>query len=107
MKWWMPGLLLMLAAGPGAFASSRSQRQRGAAVFEANGCRHCHSLHMVGGHKGPDLSGVGRALTKSQIRAQILQGGNEMPSFTDDLEPQEVKDLVAFLRSCREKPAKK
>jgi len=41
------------------------------------------------------------------MREQILHGGNEMPSFTDDLEPAEVSDLVAYLRSCREKPTKK
>jgi mono/diheme cytochrome c family protein len=61
----------------------------------------------VGGHKGPDLSGVGRTMSKDKIREQILRGGNEMPSFTDDLQPAEVKDLVAYLRSCREKPIKK
>ena len=87
MRGWIPVLCLVLAAGSQAFASSQSQREHGAAVFAANGCTHCHSIHKVGGHKGPDLSGVGRVLSKTKIRAQILHGGNEMPSFTDDLEP--------------------
>jgi mono/diheme cytochrome c family protein len=107
MKGWLPGLCLFLAAGSQAFASSESQRAHGAAIFAANGCGHCHSIHKVGGHKGPDLSGVGRVLSKTKMREQILHGGNEMPSFTDDLEPGEVSDLVAYLRSCREKPTKK
>jgi mono/diheme cytochrome c family protein len=29
-----------------------------------------------------------------------------MPAFGDDLEPDEINDLIAYLRSCREKPAK-
>jgi mono/diheme cytochrome c family protein len=107
MKGWLLGLCLFLAAGSQAFASSRSHREHGAALFASSGCMHCHTIQKVGGHKGPDLSGVGRVLSKSKIRAQILHGGNGMPPFADDLESAEVNDLVAYLRSCREKPAKK
>jgi mono/diheme cytochrome c family protein len=107
MKSWLLGLCLILVCGSQLFASSRSQREHGAAVFASSGCQHCHSIHKVGGHKGPDLSGVGRKLSKDRIRAQILHGGNAMPPFAEDLQPAEVNDLVAYLRSCREKPAKK
>jgi len=107
MRRWLQGFCLFLVAGSQAFASSQSQREHGAAIFAANGCGHCHSIHKVGGHKGPDLSGVGRVMSKSKIREQILHGGNEMPAFTDDLGPAEVNDLVTYLRSCREKPTKK
>ena len=106
MRLWLPVVCLCLAAGSHAFGSSQNQRERGAYVFAASGCRHCHTIHNVGGHKGPDLSGVGRVLSKAKIRAQILRGGNQMPPFTDDLEPAEVDVLVAYLRSCREKPKK-
>lgn len=99
--------IIFLALSSGALASSRDQRAHGAAVFADNGCAHCHRMGSAGGHKGPDLSGVGRKLSNSQIRDQILKGGNEMPSFADDLQSPEVDDLVAYLRSCRQKPAKK
>jgi len=99
-------LCAFLALGSVAFGSSRNQREHGALVFNSSGCRHCHSIDSVGGHKGPDLSGLGLRLTKAQIRTQILRGGGAMPPFTNDLEPAEVKDLVAYLRSCREKPRK-
>jgi len=89
-----------------AFGSSRSQRERGAAAFTTNGCPYCHTIHNQGGHKGPDLSGVGRILTETQIRTQIAHGGKGMPPFGDVLKPDEVNDLVAYLRSCREKPKK-
>jgi mono/diheme cytochrome c family protein len=98
--------ILALAFSSFALASSRSQRARGAAVFAVSGCQHCHTIHNVGGHKGPDLSGVGRRKSKAAMRKQIVYGSKVMPAFGDDLEPDEINDLIAYLRSCREKPAK-
>jgi mono/diheme cytochrome c family protein len=40
------------------------------------------------------------------MRQQIVYGSKVMPAFKDDLEPDELNDLIAYLRSCREKPAK-
>jgi len=96
----------LLAFSALAIASSRSQRARGAAVFSESGCQHCHSIGNVGGHKGPDLSGVGRRKSKAALRQQIVYGSKVMPAFGDDLEPNELKDLIAYLQSCRQKPAK-
>ena len=84
-------------------ASSRSQRARGASIFNSSGCAHCHSISGIGGKKGPDLSGVGRRLNKAQMRKQIDEGSKRMPPFGDDLQEKELKDLIAYLRSCRDK----
>jgi mono/diheme cytochrome c family protein len=89
-----------------AFASSRSQKAHGAQVFADTGCTHCHSIRNVGGHKGPDLSGVGRRKSKAELEHQIVFGSKVMPAFGDDLEPGDLKDLIAYLKSCRQKPAK-
>ena len=102
--------LLLVAAFVFAFSSfaiaaSRSQRAHGAAVFSESGCQHCHSIGGVGGHKGPDLSGVGRRKSKAELGQQIVFGSKVMPAFGDDLEPDELKDLIAYLKSCRQKPA--
>ena len=97
---------LLLAFSSFAIASSRSQRAHGAAVFSESGCQHCHSIGGVGGHKGPDLSAVGRRKSKAALRQQIVYGSKVMPAFGDDLEPDELKDLIAYLKSCRQKPAK-
>ncbi len=97
---------LLLAFSSFAIASSRSQRARGAAVFTGSGCQHCHTIGNVGGHRGPDLSGVGRRRSKAALRQQIVYGSKVMPAFGDDLEPSELKDLIAYLHSCRQKPAK-
>ena len=84
-------------------AFAESAKQHGATVFVDNGCQHCHTIRGQGGEKGPDLSGVGRKLNKTQIRTQITQGGRQMPSFGDILKASEVDDLVAYLHSCRDK----
>jgi mono/diheme cytochrome c family protein len=102
-------LLLSLATTPllPAFASSAAKR-RGATVFADNGCQQCHTIrHDGGGTKGPELSGVGRRLSKNRIRTQILQGGHQMPPFAGVLQKSEVDDLVAYLHSCRDKSLNK
>jgi mono/diheme cytochrome c family protein len=100
-------LLLTLASSLPAFAaSSAEQRTHGAQVFADNGCAHCHTIRQKGGDKGPDLSGVGRRLNETQITTQILQGGRTMPPFADVLQKSETEDLVAYLRSCRDKQKK-
>ncbi len=103
MKGWIAVLLLLPAVSP-AFASSRARR--GAELFVASGCQHCHSVDHVGGKRGPDLSNVGRTLKKVAIRRQIMQGGAQMPPFGQMLQPDEIKDLVAYLHSCRQNPGK-
>jgi mono/diheme cytochrome c family protein len=89
-----------------AFASSRSQRAHGAQVFTNTGCQQCHSIRNVGGHRAPDLSGVGRRMSKAALQKQIVFGDKVMPAFGEDLEPNDLKDLVAYLKSCRRKPVK-
>ena len=100
----MTGLLLAFSSS--AIASSRSQRAHGAQVFADTGCTHCHSIRNAGGHRGPDLSGVGRRKTKAELQQQIVYGDKVMPAFGDDLKPGDLKDLIAYLKSCRQKPAK-
>jgi mono/diheme cytochrome c family protein len=86
-----------------AVSPSPDPRIRGAQVFGDSGCHQCHTVHRTGGTKGPDLSGVGRRLNESQIRSQILGGGKQMPPFAGVLQLTETDDLVAYLRSLRDK----
>lgn len=91
------------ASGP---ASTDEPRGRGAQLFTETGCPRCHTIHHNGGTKGPDLSSVGRRLNESQIRNQITVGSKQMPAFGDVLNPTELDDLIAYLRSCRDKTPK-
>jgi ubiquinol-cytochrome c reductase cytochrome b subunit len=78
----------------------------GATLFRDRGCGQCHQIRGVGGHKGPDLSGVGRKLKKPQITQQIVNGGDAMPAFGNVLPQPEIAALVKYLRHQRQKTKK-
>jgi len=103
MRLYLFALALLLVFARAGFASSRTQQEHGASIFNTSGCTHCHSVRNAGGHKGPDLSGVGRRLTKDQMRRQIVEGSKLMPPFRDDLQGADLADLIAYLHSCRDK----
>ena len=103
MKSWPVAPALVLACSLPLFASSKEQRARGAQLFTSSGCLHCHTIGNAGGHRGPNLSGVGRTVKKSAMRDHIVHGSQIMPAFGDVLDAQEIDDLVAYLRSCRAK----
>jgi mono/diheme cytochrome c family protein len=91
---------------PAAHASSKTERERGAAVFHEKGCEHCHGANGIGTERGPVLSGIGRILHKPEIQRQIREGGKEMPPFNDALSNDEVQQLVAYLSAKKKKVAK-
>ena len=72
-------------------------------LFRERGCVQCHQIRGIGGHKGPDLSGVGRRLKKNSIHRQILAGGLAMPAFGQALPNEEILALVKYLQHCRDK----
>lgn len=103
MRLWLTAAGLTLICSVVCFASTRDQRAHGASVFATSGCMHCHAIHHAGGSKAPDLSGVGRRLNELQMRQQIVSGSMRMPPFGDELQSSELADLLAYLRSCRDK----
>jgi mono/diheme cytochrome c family protein len=103
MRLWLSAFSVLLLFSSIGFASSPSQREHGASVFAASGCMHCHSIRNEGGHKGPDLSGVGRRLKTDQMRRQIVEGSKVMPPFGDDIQGADLADLLSYLHSCRDK----
>lgn len=81
-----------------AGASSDSQRA-GAEVFSTSGCAHCHGADGQGGEKGPNLHNLRKKEHADKIRDQIVNGGNGMPPFGDALKPEQISQLVDFLRA--------
>jgi mono/diheme cytochrome c family protein len=49
---------------------------------------------------------VGRWLKEDRMRQQITNGSKLMPPFGDELQKTELEDLIAYLRSCRDKMKK-
>lgn len=78
----------------------------GPTLFHDRGCAQCHEIRGAGGHKGPDLSGVGRRLKKDAIQSQIVKGGDAMPAFGEALPGDEIAALVKYLHHCRDKKPK-
>jgi mono/diheme cytochrome c family protein len=87
-------------------AYSTETKKSGAMLFHEKGCEHCHGVDGRGGELGPDLSTVGKRLRREQIEHQIREGGAAMPAFGDVLQPDEIKDLVDYLRAKRKAPKK-
>jgi mono/diheme cytochrome c family protein len=85
-------------------AYSSESKKAGAALFHEKGCEHCHGANGRGGELGPDLSTVGKRLSKQKIEHQIHEGSAAMPAFGDVLQPDEIKDLVDFLHAKRKAP---
>lgn len=85
-------------------ASAKGDKQAGAALFHESGCEHCHGADARGTDRGPDLSTVGKRLSREQIEKQIQNGGGSMPAFGEALQPDQIADLVAFLHDKKKAP---
>ena len=54
--------------------------QKGAAVYDANGCANCHMINGQGGSSGPDLSKVGTVRAAALLRNILLDPGANLPT---------------------------
>ena len=75
----------------------------GAKIFHSKGCLNCHLISGEGGRRGPDLSRIGDLLNRDQMILRIANGGTNMPAFANNLTPDEVNALIAFLASRSDK----
>jgi cytochrome c551 len=69
-----------------------------AEVYSLN-CARCHGVELEGGF-GPALGAESRAgdLDDAELTGIITEGRNTMPGWGDKLSPEQIADLVTFVR---------
>jgi mono/diheme cytochrome c family protein len=69
----------------------------GKEVFASAGCGGCHTFSAAGssGNIGPNLDDAAPSYDK--VVTQVTNGGGPMPSFEDQLTPQQIQDVAAFV----------
>ena len=69
----------------------------GEAIFASGGCGACHTLSAAGssGTVGPNLDEASPSYELAVERVTLGQGG--MPAFGEQLEPQQIADVAAFV----------
>ncbi|MCA9233954.1 MAG: cytochrome b N-terminal domain-containing protein [Planctomycetales bacterium] len=80
----------------------------GAQLVHAKGCLYCHAIEGFGGHRGPDLSNIGRQLTREDLIIRINNGGYNMPSYAASVNSEQLTQIVDFLltRGARDEQEK-
>ncbi|HEY2820250.1 MAG TPA: c-type cytochrome [Candidatus Acidoferrum sp.] len=92
------------AAGSGANAAAAA---RGKEVFEKK-CTVCHYADSDAKKIGPGLKGIGKRgtftvnnnkVTDESLKTWIENGDTLMPPFKEVLEPAQIKDVVAYVKT--------
>lgn len=52
---------------------AKGDASRGSALVKTHGCLRCHAMGAEGGFTGPDLAGIGKQRTLTEIRKSILE----------------------------------
>ncbi|MGH9350729.1 MAG: PQQ-binding-like beta-propeller repeat protein [Terriglobia bacterium] len=101
-----PLALRPVAAQSNPSSASPSFRvTKGRQLFQQ--CAACHEGDNNNRRMGPRLEGLfqakkllnGRPVTDENVREFILHGGNGMPAYKGVLSPDEIRDILAYLRT--------
>jgi mono/diheme cytochrome c family protein len=83
------------------------QQAAGRRIYDAH-CDRCHEPYSSRGKKGPALKGVfqhkylslsGLPANDERVTDIIRLGRNEMPGYSQTLNPQDLQDLLAYLHT--------
>ncbi len=85
----------------------------GKQLVEAKKCSMCHAIDGKGGKLGKPLNGIAAGKTDEYLTGALLDPKNtlaadtKMPSYKGKLTDDEVKSVVAYLKSLSPKEEKK
>ncbi len=93
-------------AKPAGNAAAAGSATKGKKTFEAQ-CAVCHYTGADAKKIGPGLKGLikrgkyadGRPIDDASLKDWIEKGGKNMPSFKEVLKPEEIRDVVAYLKT--------
>lgn len=92
------------------FSAARAQDDdaaKGKALFASNNCALCHNADSTDMKIGPGLKGLyargtmmdGTKVSDETVTARISNGKSPMPPYKDSLTPDQIKQLVAYLKT--------
>ena len=86
-------------AGGGA-EGEEGDPEAGAQVFTSAGCGGCHTLEDAGatGAVGVNLDEL--QPTFQTVAEAVITGPGAMPSFSDQLSPEEIRDVAAYVAAA-------
>lgn len=91
-----------------AFLSGTAQAQTGGEALYKTKCAACHGADGKGetaigkANKVRDLGSADVQKQSDEDIAEIIgKGKGKMPAYSKSLKPEQIKDLVAFLRSLK------
>ena len=78
-------------------AEAGGDAEAGRALYDASGCGGCHVLEAAGssGTAGPNLDESKPSF--EEAAQQIADGGGGMRAYKDQLSPDEINDVAAFV----------
>lgn len=100
-------LAAMLTFAAGAHAQLSEAATHGKATFDAK-CALCHNADSTDKKIGPGLKGLyargtladgTTKVTDATVTERIENGKVPMPPFKDQLKPEEIKELVEYLKT--------
>jgi mono/diheme cytochrome c family protein len=85
-------------------AANAADVRAGKKVF-AEQCDACHFANSAAKKVGPGLKGIyargkfatGKPVSDEAMRLWIQNGGKDMPAFKDNVTPEELREVIAYL----------
>ncbi len=87
-------------------APSRADVDKGRKIFDAS-CAVCHYRTSPAKKIGPGMKGLakrgayadGKPVDDASLREWVERGGKNMPGFKDALTAEQIRELIAFLKT--------